>query len=133
MLRSAVAVVTGYILASSVQLVATLALDAQFGYDIREPQLDPSAAWIGFNFVIAFACYFAGSYIMAVIVRTEVARHALYMAAVTIIFNVGALLSARGGQPFWFSLAMILLPILGIAAGSRVRAARTGQLPDRTV
>lgn len=129
MLRSALAVVTGYIFASTVQLVATLALDRQFGYDIREPQLDPSFAWIAFNFVLAFVCYFAGSYIMAVIARTEIGRHALYMTAVMIVFNVGALVAARGGQPFWFSIAMLVLPILGIAAGSRVRAAQGG---DRT-
>lgn len=127
MMRSALAVVAGYILASSTQLVATLALDSMFGYDMHDPKLNPALSWILASVAIAFVCYFVASYITAFIARTELMRHATYLVAMVIVFNVVGLITQRGAQPFWFSLSMIVIPIVAVILGTRIRLAQAGE------
>ena len=130
MLRSALAIISGYILASSTQVIAMLTLDSAFGYELHDPQLDPAPAWIIINFLIAFICYFVGAWTTALIARTDIMRHAGYFIGIILVFNVVGLITQRGAQPFWFSLSMIAVPIIAVVVASRLRAARTGDLQN---
>jgi hypothetical protein len=130
-MRSLLSVVLGYV----VMLVAVLACQVAFtalgsGLTVQ-PGEQPDAVYFVFNLSTGFFFLMIGGYVTAILAGHAEQKHALGLAALSIVMCMISMVKYAGDQPLWYSLALMFLSIPGSLIGGhyRVRQVTDGRAP----
>ncbi|MFC2142336.1 hypothetical protein ACFLR7_05330 [Acidobacteriota bacterium] len=118
MIRSVLAVISGYLSFYLAMLVLWLA----FGHQPKDTI--PSTAFLAAS-VFCEALFALGSgYLIALIARRRELLHAAFLSAVFVIFGILYLLLGLNHYPLWIPLAMIVLHAPAVLLGAYLRKQR---------
>src|SRR6266851_9300151 len=103
MMRSLLAVVLGYV----VMLVAYRGGDMAFQALAPHPDEPPDAVYFVFLLGTGFIFMMVGGYVAAMLAGRSELKHALAFAAVSIAASILEGLLFKGGQPIWYTIALM--------------------------
>lgn len=112
MLRSLTAILSGYILINVLSKLLTLTIfrSAVIGTGVALGQI-----------AIIFACAFLGGFATAAIAQVRMRRHVTLLAALYGLMAVLSGYASTGIAPIWYSIAVVISGLAGIALGGRYR------------
>ena len=88
----------------------------------------PGVGYVAVNLVYSFLAASAGGYVTARIASQNPLRTALTLAIAVLALGALSALQARGKQPAWYQLALLILSTLGVMAGGLLRLKLSGML-----
>jgi hypothetical protein len=130
MLRSAIAIVAGYL----TMLIGVMAFFAfvvfvAFGGPPGDPKTFEPPAWlVALELVVTPILAGLGGYVCAWIARRKPMQHALVLVGVMVVLGVFSVITDRGAKPLWSSIAVPALGCLAVPVGARVRRAHADAL-----
>lgn len=131
MLRSVIAVAAGYILITLlialVQLILGIVVPEAF------PQLDsfPSIPWVASILFFYVAASVVGAGVTISICRGSRIKHIHALALVFLFIGMVMLAANIDKQPVWYSLAQVVVGLVGVYAGGHLANKRFPQEPVR--
>jgi hypothetical protein len=81
----------------------------------------PRAAYVAVNLGYSFLAAATGGYVTAVAAVANPLIHVLALALVVLLLAALSAMQARGKQPIWFALALVVISPVGVLAGGLVR------------
>lgn len=119
MVRSVIAIVTGYVVAALLTVIATMVSSRIVG-----PTPPPSYVWMNLLYSGVFA--FAGGYIAATMAPRKPLNHALILAGIMLVAGAAYALGGPQGElparePDWYPWVLVLLAPALVAFGGWVR------------
>jgi len=88
----------------------------------------PGPGYVFVNLGYSFLAAAAGGYVTACVVDVNPLPLVLGLAVVVLVMGAISALQARGRQPVWYQVALLVISPLGVVAGGLVRLRATGVL-----
>lgn len=88
----------------------------------------PGASYVTVNLIYSFFAAAGGGYVTAWMGSQNPLRTVLTLAIVVLALGALSALQARGKQPAWYQIALIILSTFGVMAGGLLRLKLTGLL-----
>lgn len=124
MIRSSVAVTTGWLLGTVIILVATFLLLPLFT-DVSSPfskmdEVAPTlgAGWFAVEMLITVGAGFTGGFVAALIATDHPVAHGAGLAVIVLVLGVASAVFGTGLRPLWQDLIVTLLGAVAAVAGS---------------
>ncbi|MEW6051518.1 MAG: hypothetical protein AB1644_10710 [Candidatus Zixiibacteriota bacterium] len=125
MVRSILAVAAGYLVMAVLTLIFFAALGIlvpeHFGVGMDKGNLFPLQPWplviLGTGLVFAAA----GGNVTVLIARQTPGQHIYWLAAVIVVMGLVSAFAARGVQPLWYQVALVIVGIIGVMIGGALR------------
>jgi len=127
MIRSVLAVITGYVLTAAIVIACTF-LAAKFL--IPEEATEPPRTYLVVNIAYSLLAAVAGGYLTARIARRAPLAHAGALAMVIVTIGAATMSGGPQGAASVFGWGIVGLGVIGSLAGGVVRAAQV-RPPDR--
>ncbi len=118
MIRSAVAIVAGY-------LVMLVAVTVLFLLTFRDPGATPTPTFLYLSIAYGFAFAVLGGFVTAAIAGRAEMGHALALAGLIVVLGIVSLVLAAGREPLWYGLSNLALGAGGAIAGGYLRVIST--------
>jgi len=116
--RSILAVIVGYMVMMLAVIVLTLIMVKTMGLKSGHPTPGYLAVNAGYSFLAAAI----GGFVTASIARIKPLPHAAALAVLICVLTVVSYRGYRGNQPFWYQVAMVIVPSLCAIAGAALQA-----------
>jgi hypothetical protein len=126
MIRSVLAVITGYVLTAVIVIACTL-LAAK--YMIPEDAVEPPRAYLIVNIAYSLLAAMAGGYLTAWIARRAPLAHAGALALVVVTMGVATMAGGPQGQAGVFGWGIVGLGVIGALGGGALRAVQVRRSP----
>lgn len=88
----------------------------------------PGAGYVAVNLTYSFLAAGAGGYVTAWMGSQNPLHTVLTLAIVVLVLGALSALQARGKQPAWYQVALLILSTMGVMAGGLLRLKLTGML-----
>jgi hypothetical protein len=88
----------------------------------------PGPGYVFVNLGYSFLAAAAGGYVTACVADVNPLPLVLGLAVVVLVMGAISALQARGRQPVWYQVALLVISPLGVVAGGLVRLRATGVL-----
>lgn len=88
----------------------------------------PGATYVLVNLLYSFLAAAAGGYVTAWMGSRNPLRTVLTLAIVVLALGALSALQARGKQPAWYQIALLIISTLGVMAGGLLRLKLSGLL-----
>jgi hypothetical protein len=124
-LRSVLAVIAGYLtMMIGVTTFFAFVVMVILGGRPGDPKSFHAPAWLFvLELVVTPVLAGLGGYVCAWIARRQQMRHALALVGVMLVMGIVTLVTDDGLKPLWSTIAVIVLGMLAVPIGARVRAA----------
>lgn len=119
-LKSVFALMAGFAVMTVLVIVLTAVLQRRFPAWVGVPTR-PRPAYIAVNLAWSFLAAVAGGYVTAWIAAENPLGNALALAIVVLAMSAISALQARGRQPVWYQIALLVISPLGVLAGGMAR------------
>lgn len=126
-LRSFLALLAGFATMALLVVLMTAILMRSFPAWVKSPAR-PSAGYVAVNLVCSFLAAAAGGYVTAWMASQNPLRTILTLAIVVLVLGALSALQARGKQPAWYQIALLIISALGVVAGGLLRLKLSGIL-----
>jgi hypothetical protein len=88
----------------------------------------PRPAYVVVNLGYSFLAAAAGGYVTAWIANLGPLRAVLALSIVVLVLGAISALHAKGRQPLWYQMTLLIISSMGVVAGGLVRLRVTGML-----
>jgi hypothetical protein len=126
-MREFFALLAGFAVMAAVVMVVT-ALLRQLAPDWVALESRPQPGYVFVNFGCSFLAAAAGGYITAWAAGANPLADLLALAVVVLVLGAISALQARGRQPAWYQIMLLILSPMGVVAGGLVRLRVVGIL-----
>ena len=125
MWRSILAVIAGYIaMVLGVTTFFALSITLIFGGTLGDPKSFHPPFWFYFlELGVTPILAALGGYVCAWIAKRKQLQHALALAGVCTLMGIVTVISDAGLKPLWSSLGIVVLGLVGVLAGAKLRIA----------
>lgn len=125
MIRSILSVVVGYLtMFVAVSTFFAIIVFATMGALPKDPgAFEPPAWMLAAELVWSPIAAFAGGYVCAWIARRNALKHAGVLAGIMFVLGIVSAVGESGMKPAWSSVLVVLLGLIGVMLGARVRLA----------
>ncbi len=112
-------------------IILMRALLKRFAPEWVRTELRPSPAYVAVNLGVSFLAAAAGGYFSAWMTAAQSAGPSplstvLALAVVVLVMGAFSVLEARGRQPLWYQLTLVVIAPLGVVAGGLLRLRASG-------
>jgi hypothetical protein len=121
------ALLAGFVCVAIV-VVAMTALLQRFAPGWVGAERHPGPAYVFVNLGYSFLAAAAGGYVAAWMAGTAPLNTVLALGVVVLVMGAISALQARGKQPVWYQLALVVIAPLGVVAGGLIRLRTIGVL-----
>jgi len=121
-MRSLLAVALGYVVMLVAFIGGEMAFTALAPGLMPEPGEPPDAVYFVFKLGTGFFFMMIGGYVTALLAGRAELKHALGLAAVSIVMSILEATLFEGEQPLWYSIALMFFSIPSALAGGYFRA-----------
>ena len=119
-IRSAIAVVAGYLTMAVLVMLIFLVLGIIFPKAFPADGALPRVPWVIFILIWNLLAAIAGSYVTSLICRGSRVKHVLAVVAVVVILGLVVLAGNVNKQPLWYLIAQIVVGVIGVMIGGSV-------------
>jgi peptidoglycan/LPS O-acetylase OafA/YrhL len=119
-IRSAIAVVAGYLTMAVLVMLIFLVLGIIFPKAFPSDGALPRIAWVIFILIWNLLAAIAGAYVTSLVCRGSRVKHVLALLAVVIIVGLIVLAGNVNKQPVWYLIAQIVTGVIGVMIGGSV-------------
>ena len=123
--RGFLALLAGFVTMAFVVVLATAVLQKRAPAFVGA-QGSPRPAYVAVNLGYSFLGAAAGGYVTAWIADLNPLHTALALAIVVLAMGAISALQARGKQPVWYQVALLIISPLGVVAGGILRMRMLG-------
>jgi hypothetical protein len=102
-------------------VIAVTALLTKFTPDWVGQEAKPRPGYVAVNLGYVFLAASAGGYVTAWAAVANPLIHVLALALVVLLLAALSAMQARGKQPIWYALVLIVISPVGVLAGGLVR------------
>jgi hypothetical protein len=125
MLRSIGAVILGYVTMAVVTLAVFQTIQVAMPGAFPDPYGMPGGPIVAIIFAMAVVAGAAGGFVLRLVARRLIFRHATALAAIMAILGIVSLVMNPADQPAWYQIATIVLGVAGMYAGALIGSVKS--------